>query len=261
MNNILTQELGAIIKHWPAWFMLGNQDIKLRYRRSSLGPLWITISMAVTIYSMGFLYGHLFKINVEHYFPYLATGIIGWSLISTMITESNSIFIESESYIRNQETFLSLFMMRMILRNTIVFLHNIVVFIPLIFIFHLPIGFNMLLIIPGLLLIAINGFCWGSLLAIIGTRYRDFAQIVNSIVQVIFFLTPIMWMPSLLPAKYQWCVLYNPFEQFLNLIRLPMMNQMFGSLTLIIVFAVTLLGFALYAICMKKHKYNIVFWL
>jgi len=41
------------------WWLLAYQDIKLRYRRSALGPFWITISMAITVYSMGFLYGHL----------------------------------------------------------------------------------------------------------------------------------------------------------------------------------------------------------
>src|SRR3990167_7170629 len=54
-------------KKWRIWLMLAYQDIKLRYRRSVLGPFWITMSMAITVYSMGYLYGHLFHIPIQEY--------------------------------------------------------------------------------------------------------------------------------------------------------------------------------------------------
>ncbi len=241
--------------------MLGSQDIKLRYRRSSIGPFWITISMAVTVYSIGFLYGHLFKVNLDEYFPYLASGIISWAFISTLMVESSNAFIESEQYIKNQENFMSLFMMRLILRNVIIFFHNLLVFVPIILIFHTGVSVKMLLLIPGLLLVSINIFFWGTILAIIGTRYRDFSQIVSSVTQVIFFLTPIMWMPSLLPDKYQWAIDINPFNQFLNLIRAPMMNQTLSLHVMTVVFSLTLVGFMLYALILNKYRHRIVFWL
>lgn len=241
--------------------MLGNQDIKLKYRRSTIGPFWITISMAVTIFSMGFLYGHLFKVNLDDYFPYLASGVIAWSFISTLILEGSTAFIDSETYIRNQDSFMCIFMMRLLLKNGVIFLHNMLVFIPIMLIFHMPVSFKLLLIIPGLLFIAINALCWGTLVAIIGTRYRDFQPIVTSLIQVIFFLTPIMWMPSLLPEKFQWIVEYNPFNQFLNLIRAPMMNTVIDLQNLLVVLFVSVLGFLLYARFLRKYKHRIVFWL
>ena len=254
-------EIRAIFEKWPIWHMLGTQDIKIRYRRSSIGPFWITISMAVTIYSMGFLYGHLFKIKLENYFPYLATGIIGWTFISTLILESSHAFIESESYIRNQESYMSLFISRLILRNLIVLGHNSVVLIPITFSFNIAFGIKSLLLLPGLLVICLNALLWGSLLAIIGTRYRDFAQIITSLVQVIFFLTPVMWTPNLLPEKFHWVVVYNPFNQFLNLIRDPLLNGKIQAETILLVSFTTLLGFLLYCYFLGCYKNKIVFWL
>lgn len=233
----------------------------MRYRRSSIGPLWITISMAVTIYSMGFLYGHLFKVKLENYFPFLAAGIIGWTLISTLILESSNAFIESEPYIRNQESYMSLFITRLVLRNMIIFIHNLIVFIPIVFFFHVTLSLKSLLLIPGLFIISINTVFWGTLLAVIGTRYRDFAQIITSLVQVIFFLTPIMWMPTLLPERLHWVVTYNPFNQFLNLIRDPLLNNMLQPKTVLLVSLTTVLGLALYAHFLGKYKNRIVFWL
>ena len=261
MNNNIFKEMRAIVAQWPIWFMLGTQDIKLKYRRSSIGPFWITISMAVTIYSMGFLYGHLFKVDLSAYFPYLASGLIGWSFISTLIIEGSNAFIEAENYIRNQETSMSLFMMRLILRNIIIFIHNLLAFIPILFMFHVGISFKVLLLIPGLCIVGLNAIFWGTLLAIIGTRYRDFAQIITSIIQVIFFLTPIMWLPTSLPPRFEWVTQYNPFNQFLNLIRKPMINQVVDLSNLLIVLCVSIVGFLLYFMFMKKYKHRIVFWL
>jgi ABC-type polysaccharide/polyol phosphate export permease len=255
------EEIKAIFIDWPIWFMLGTQDIKLRYRCSSIGPFWIAINMAVTVCSMGFLYGHLFKINISEYFPFLTTGIIGWSFISTLILEGSNAFIESETYIKNQDTFISLFMMRLFLRNVIIFAHNLLVFIPLIFICNLGFSFKTLLIIPGLFIIGFNAITWGTFLSIITTRYRDFNQITSSIMQIVFFLTPVMWMPNLLPKQYQWLAIYNPFNQFLNLIRDPLLQNQVSSLTLMIVSLVSVLGFLLYAYFLNKYKYRIVFWL
>ena len=241
--------------------MLGTGDIKLRYRCSSIGPLWITINMAITICCMGFLYGHLFKVNIGDYFPYLTTSLIGWSFISTLILEGSNAFIESESYIKNQASYCSLFMMRLFLRNIILLMHNLLVFIPIMFIYTIGVSFKTLLILPGLFIIGFNVMTWGTLLSIITTRYRDFNQIISSLIQIAFFLTPVMWMPNLLPEQFQWVVVYNPFYQFLNLIRAPLLNDMINPQGMMIVSLVSVSGFLLYAYFLSKFKYRIVFWL
>lgn len=261
MQSHILPELRAIYRQWFVWLTLASQDIKLRYRRSVLGPLWITISMAVTIYSMGFLYGKLFHIELKTYFPYLASGIIGWSFISSLLLESGQVFIESEGYIRNQESYISMFLMRLIFRNILVFMHNILVFVPIIIFFKVQINLKILLLIPGILLIAINAFFYGTVLAIISTRYRDFAQIVASIVQVVFFLTPVMWMADALSENLHWIVDYNPFNQFLNLIRIPLLHREFTAHGMLMVMGMTVFGMSLYAILLGRYKHRIVFWL
>ncbi len=259
-TNILP-EIKAIYQQWVVWFALGSQDIKLRYRRSVLGPLWITISMAITIYSMGFLYGKLFHIELEAYMPYLASGIIGWSFISSLLIESSQVFIESEGYIRNQESYISTFLMRLIVRNVLVFLHNLLVFIPIMVFFKLHFSYKLLLLAPHVLVIILNAFFYGTVLAIIATRYRDVAQIITSLIQVIFFLTPVMWMANTLAENMQWIVKYNPFYQFLNLIRGPLLAYNMSLQGLHIILWVTILGFCLYSLLLSKYKHRIVFWL
>lgn len=261
MNSIAINELFAIFRSCPKWITLAWQDIKLRYRRSSLGPLWITLSTAITIYTMAFLYSYLFRVKLEYYFPYLAAGIIGWTFISSLINDNANAFIESESYIKNSEICLSIFLMRLILRNFIIFLHNLLVFIPIVIIFKLTLGLKLILLIPGLLIISLNAIFWGGALAILGTRFRDFSQITSNFVQVVFLLTPIMWMPTSLPERIRWFVLYNPFEQLLNLIRNPLIGEHISRKGLSIVVIITLLGFIVFSFFIKKYKFRVVYWL
>jgi len=243
------------------WKTLGTLDIKIRYRRSAIGPFWLTISMAVTIYFMGFLYGHLFKLDLKNYFPYLASGIISWSFISMLIIESNHAFVESANYIKNQPFAISTFIMKIITRNLIIFAHNLLAYLPIMFIFDAGLNSNLLYFLPGLALVCINAYFWGGVLAIIGARYGDFDQIIKSIIQVVFFVTPIMWMPKLLPEKYQWVVLANPFAQFLQLLRNPLIGQPISLYTLSVMIIITVLGILLFGHLVKRYKYRIVYWL
>ena len=68
--------------------MLGWNDIRQRYRRSVLGPFWITISMAVFITLLGEIYSHIFKIELKTYLPYLSLGYIIWGFVATTTSES-----------------------------------------------------------------------------------------------------------------------------------------------------------------------------
>lgn len=260
-TNDVIDEIKAIKSSAPKWVLLATQDIKLRYRRSAIGPFWITISMAISIFSMGYLYGYLFKINHDEYFPYLASGIITWSFISSLIIEGSTIFIESESYIRNQNSHMTVYIMRSIMRNCIIFAHNMLVFVPIILLFNIDIGWNTLLIIPGIILILINALCWGTFVGIIGTRYRDFPQIVVGFMQIFFFISPVIWSVKSLPPRLQWVPEYNPFYQYVNLVRLPLINHGYTLQQLIIVLLVTVLGIMLYTQAIKKYKHRLVFWL
>src|SRR3989338_7014101 len=88
------------LQHWRIWLMLAYQDIKLRYRRSVLGPFWITISMAITVYTMGFLYGHLFRSELQTYYPFLVSGMLAWAVISSIVLELTEGFILSEALMK-----------------------------------------------------------------------------------------------------------------------------------------------------------------
>jgi ABC-type polysaccharide/polyol phosphate export permease len=254
--------LDGIIK-WRLWMMLSYQDIKLRYRRSILGPFWITISMAITSYSMGYLYGHLFHIDLQIYYPYIVAGMLSWTLISSLLSELTDAFTNAENLIKQIKLPYSIHINRVVARNIITFFHNIIVYIPIIAIFHqvAKVNFHTFLIIPGLMIIYINAISYGLILAMIGARYRDLSQIIKSLIQVAFFLTPVMWNPSVLKPADQYIVALNPFYAFVELIRAPMMGMLPALSTFVMATLVTIIGIMICISMMVKYRSRIVYWI
>lgn len=249
------------LRNWRIWLLLSWQDIRLRYRRSQLGPFWLTISMALTIYMMGFLYSHLLHLPTQNYFPFLAAGLLVWHFIALIITDGINIFIQAEHFIKQVKLPFSVFILRVIMRSFIIFLHNIIVLIPLYFIFHIQLTSAFLMIIPGIILLLMNAYFFGLSLAIIGARYRDLGQLITSVVQIIFFVTPIMWNPLTLPAKYQIWVKLNPFAQMIEVLRAPLISTMPTLFAFVFVLLLTLISALCAAFLFKRSQHHIIFWI
>ena len=264
MNRAFKTTLDEIVAgclSWRIWMLLGWQDIRLRYRRSQLGPFWITISMVITIYTMGFLYGTLLHIELRHYFPFLASGLLTWALISTIVTDSTNCLVEASGYLKQIKIPYIVFACRIVTRHLIIFAHNVLAIIPIIIYFHVQIGWNILALLLGLLLVIVNGSVYGFILGILGARFRDIYQIVISLMQVIFFVTPVIWEAGVLPTKYQFLVKLNPFAQFIDLIRAPIMGGMPTMYAYQVAGIFTIVGIVIMLILFHRVRSRIIYWL
>jgi len=246
---------------WRMWVLLGMNDIRQRYRRSRLGQFWITLAMLINIASLGALYSYLFKRPITEYLPYLGVGIVVWGLISALVLEACSVFISSEGYMRQVPLPKTVLVHRMLVRNSIVFLHNLIILPPLFIIFAVPIEWRTLLAFVGIAVILLNGIWAGLLLGTICARFRDLPQIVASLMQVAFYLTPVMWERSQLPERLSWIYNLNPFQCFLSIVRDPLLGHVPTLLTWKIVGAVTFAGFAVAILFFSRFRARIVYWL
>jgi len=262
-RNLALKDFKDGLSQWRIWLMLAYQDIKLRYLRSILGPFWITLSMAISVYSMGFLYSHLFHSDLQSYFPFLVGGMITWALISTLITELTDAFSTSANLLKQIKLPYSLYIHRIVARNIIIFFHNMLVIVPILAIFHqvAKVNWNTLFLFVGLFLLYINAIFYGLTLAMIGSRYRDISQIVKSLIQVVFFLTPVMWKPDVLPANKKFIALYNPFSSFIEIIRAPLTGSLPAFHDLVMVSIVTLIGIYICYYLFVRYRARIVYWL
>jgi len=260
-SNFFIQDLKEGLQNWRIWLLLSWQDIRIRYRRSQLGPFWLTISMALTIYMMGFLYSHLLHLSTRNYFPFLAAGLLVWHFIALTISDGINIFIMDEHFLKQVKLPYSVYILRVMMRTFFIFLHNIFVLIPLYFFFHIQLSPAFLMVIPGLMLLLLNAYFFSLILAMTGVRFRDLGQLITSLIQIIFFVTPIMWSPVSLPDRYQIFVKINPFTHLIEVVRAPLVSEFPSLFSYTFVLLMTILGGCLAMLLFNKNKNNIIFWI
>ena len=242
--------------------MLGWQDIKQRYRRSKLGPFWLTISMGVMISMIGIVFGQVLSSPMDEYLPFLATGIILWTCFSTSVMEGSTSFIDAQGMIRQLDLPLSLYPIRVIWRNIVICGHNIII-VPLVFfVVGRGISWDIFWLIPGFVVFSWNMLWVSILLGTFCTRFRDMPQIVNSLIQVFFYVTPIIWMPGALSARSaNLLVDPNPVYHLLQLVRAPILGASPTMLSWIVSIAMAIIGSCLTLWFFGKYKKRIAYWL
>ena len=211
-------------KLWRLGLMLGWLDIKLKYRGSLLGPFWLTISTGVMVAAMGGLYGALFHMDLKTYLPFLALSLVTWNAISGHVSDACTTFVQSESLIRSLRMPFFVHALRAVVRTAISFLHNVPVIIAVFAVFSVWPGLVALQALPGLLLWSVDAFAVCLLLGAFCARFRDIPPIVGSIMQIAFFVTPVVWRADQLGARGWWLPL-NPFDAILEIVRGPLLGH------------------------------------
>lgn len=206
---------------WRLWGLLAWVETKQKYQRSSLGPFWLTISMAVFVLTIGITFGAIFGQKMEEYLPMLAVGYIFWAFFSATVQESCYAFIAGSSYIKQVKIEKSILIYQIIWRNLIIFFHNLIIMVMLLTYYKVNSFETIIYLLPGFFLLILNTAWISSVIAIISSRYRDVPQIVASVLHVLFYISPILFKPSLLPEKYSWITQYNPVTYMLDVTRSP----------------------------------------
>lgn len=253
------RDLARGVRAYYLWYLLAWQDIRRLYRRSILGPFWLTLSMGALVGVLGTLYGMLFGVASADYVPFLALGFIVWTLISGIITEGCTAFINAQGIIRHVGLPLSIHVYRLLWRHLLILVHNAAVFVVVAAVFAVWPGWTGLLALPGLVLLCLNGIWAGLLLAIVSARFRDVPPIVTSIVRICFFVTPIIWMPELLPAR-PLVLDVNPFFHLVEVVRAPLLGQVPGLGSWIAVLAMTAAGWLVTFAFFRRYRRRIAYW-
>lgn len=259
-KNYLEEKLS--IHCWNLVLYLGWSDIKLRYRRSVLGPWWLTISMAINIGIIGLIFGKIFNISLDYYLPYVAIGIVLWNFIVSCITEGCLSFISADAIIKQLPIPLKTHILRVFWRNIVILGHSLLI-LPFIAIFtQSSLNWNLLYLMPGLIIFLINILWAITLLSILCTRYRDLPQITSSILQVFFYVTPIMWMPQLLESKKYVAILeVNPLFHLFQIVRNPLLGESVPQKSWAISISLALVGLIVSQFLYLRYKKRIAFWL
>jgi len=260
MNIVIgIADLIESLKLWRLWTLLGWLEIRQRYARSKLGPLWLTVSMGILVTTLGVVYGALLGRDLSEYLPMVAIGVVVWALFSAIVSEGSSAYIQSANYIRQVRTPMLIYILQIVWKSLVIFAHNsIIIFIVILFsgIENISLAF---LCIPGLILLILNATWMAAFTGLISARFRDFPQIVQALLQVAFYVTPILFDAKML-GKHDWIVKYNPLAYLMNIVREPIMGMTPSAISWIVALAMAVAGWTIVLYLTGKYHKRIPYW-
>ena len=244
------------------WGRLGWLDVKRRYRRTTIGPFWNSITLAVYILSVGTVGAAIWHQNIYDYLPFLVSGMIVWTLVSTIIVESCNVFIAGQSLFRNIRFDYSILAYALVWRNFLVLLHNFVIYFLVVLVLK-PSLFSVttLLALPGLALVLLNGVWVSLLFGIVCLRFRDVPPVVSSALQIAMLITPLFWpAETLTGVKRLVFVEINPLYHVLDVVRAPLIGQMPDPTSYGVMIAMTIGGWSLAYAVFAHFRKRIAYW-
>jgi ABC-type polysaccharide/polyol phosphate export permease len=256
------QDIKSTFYQYHVITTLAWQDIAARYKRSRVGAFWLTIGMAVTIGALGFVFGNLFDQPMNEFLPYLSIGMILWNFFNIAIAEGGNSFVIATDIILQVRIPLFIHVMRVLWRNIIILGHNILI-LPIVYLIYLrPVTQTIFLIIPGFLLLVMNVIWIMLILSVVCARFRDFPQIVQNVLQIMYFVTPIMWNSKMLPERVGTLMLdLNPCYHLLNIVRAPMLGETPSELSWIFSISMMIVGWVIAIVLFGRYRNRIPYWL
>jgi ABC-type polysaccharide/polyol phosphate export permease len=252
---------GGLLKT-ALWGRLGWLEVKRRYRRTMIGPFWTSISLAMYVVAVGAVGAGLWHQDIQEYLPFLASGMVAWLLISTIINEACSLMVTGHALFRNVSFEYSILAYALVWRNLIVFFHNLVVYALIVLLLRPElIGFTALLAIPGVILVAVNGVWISLLCGMFCLRFRDVTQLVASVIQISMLITPIFWpADQLVGSRRLIFVETNPLYHLVDIVRAPLLGKVPGITSYVVVVLIAAGGWYLTYLMLRQFRRRISYW-
>jgi lipopolysaccharide transport system permease protein len=253
-------DLVRSLASWRLWTLLGWLQIRQRYSRSKLGPFWLTISMGVLVGTMGVVYGALLGQKISEYLPMIAIGLVLWGLFAGTVNEGCTAYIDSANYIRQVRTPRILYQLQAAWRNLVIFAHNFVIVAIVLVVFGVHNWAVLPLFIPGFVLFVLNATWVGATAGLLGARFRDLPQIVAALLQVAFYVTPILFSGKMLSGKHHWIVEFNPLAYLIDIVREPLLGTAPSIHTWVISAAMAVFGWGFALLLTGRFHKRVPFW-
>jgi len=224
--GVTAREVVQSARLWHIWTRMGIQDVRLKFRRSMIGVGWIFMNLAVMVGAIGFIYSRLLGQDPREFIPYLTISFITWGYLTSSIVEGGNAFVNAVGYVKQISLPIYVYLFRFFFNVTVTSALNLCVFVAVAVFYRLPIGAGTLLVLPGLLIVMAASLLSITIFAHLNARFRDVAHLASVGMQVLFYVTPVMFPASLLRGRpgLSLIVDYNPFFHLLEVVRQPLLT-------------------------------------
>jgi len=221
-KGLVSINLPELWRYLDLLYIFVWRDIKVRYKQTVVGVLWVVFQPLLTMIIFSVLFGRLAKISTDGipYPVFVYTGLLLWNYFSLALVNS------SESLVANENIVKKVYFPRILLpASTVVtpaidFAISFLVLLGLMLYYHFIPSVLSIVILPVLLLIAmLSSLGLGLYLSSLNVKYRDVRHILPFFIQIMMYLTPVIYPVTIFPQKYQWIAYLNPMSGLITLAR------------------------------------------
>jgi lipopolysaccharide transport system permease protein len=220
----LTDYLSKIWRLRYFWLALVRIDLRNRYRRSMIGVGWSLLHPIAMTIVLCVIFSQAFGQDIKVYGPNVLSGLIFWNYFAAVMNQGCQCIFQGESYIRQHPAPLAIYPLRISLGAGIHFLLGLCIVLVFVWVVH---GFGnlpALLSLPTtLLLLFVFGWAMAICMGVINVLFQDSQHLIEVMLQMLFYVTPIMYPKSMVPAKLEWLVNLNPLAIMLDMLRQPIL--------------------------------------
>jgi lipopolysaccharide transport system permease protein len=254
--------LGAIWKCRYFWLSLVKMDLRARYRGSVLGMGWSLLYPICMTTIICVAFGGLFGLDLSEFAPFLMAGLTFWGFLGTVTAGGCQSFFCGESYIRQHPAPMAIYPLRTMLGGAFHYSLGLGLVIILGGVMH---GYDspwpLFTLVPTLLLLLVFGWALAVIFAVINVRFRDTNHLTELALQILFYLTPVMYKADMLQNRGIGFLLWlNPLVPFLDLLRKPTVYcQTPDLMTYLLAFGITVVAGAAAGLALRSQERQLIF--
>jgi len=249
------------------WMCLVKNDLENRYRRSFLGIGWSLVKPLCMTAVFCTVFCKLFDQDPRTYAPFLLLSLTLWQYLTECMLGGCNCFKAGASYIRQQSMPLAIFPLRTVIGTGVHQLIALALALGLTWFFNGMADPWTLASLPmALALYFLLGFFLATICGILHTHFPDSQYLLEIILQILFYLTPIIYSLETLKDRQRGylaqMLALNPFTAVLDIVRDPVLKgQWPGSGAMLISIAFVAIAGLLAAAGLKKFERTLVFWI
>lgn len=197
------------------------RDIKVRYKRSVLGVLWTMLAPLLNMIALTLVFSVLFKQEIQNYPVYFMTGSIFWTFFSQTTSTAAQQTLGSNEMAKRVHVPRSAFIASALGGGLVNLVLSLVPLLVILAVTGFPLHSTWAFLPVSVFIVALFTAGVSLILFTVGSRFADIKEMYLVLVQVWFFLTPIVYHPSIVPPKYRFALWANPMYYFVQTFRAP----------------------------------------
>ncbi len=245
---------------WRAWSYMAWLDIRQKYRRTVMGPLWMPLTFLLTVLLMGQVWARIFKMEVTDYLPYVAAGLALWLLLASLLNECSMLLVHSKPLAQQTNLPLSFHVYRKVATIFLNFAHNVLALVVIMYLSGVHWKSNIVTLAPAFLMLAVFAL-WSSLtLSMLCLRYRDINHGLTVLTGIMPLLLPIYYRVEMLEGRRRLCD-WNPLYHLIEVCRAPLLGLPTPAESWLFVAILNFLGMMLALAAFARFRGRLAYWM